>query len=71
MIVKTDVNENVYTLSNERGIIAYGNKHGISCLKYCLEDDEIKQYAKDNDIKTYGLDVASFFVIGYYVDTIK
>ena len=63
MITRTDVNENVYTLSNKDGVIAYGNKKGISYMR-SLEEKEIKEYAKKNGIKTHRLSVAEFFVVG-------
>lgn len=69
MITRTDINPNVYYLSNENGIIAYGNKKGVSYLKNSLETEEIKKWAEENNIKSHWLAFPEFFALGCFLSS--
>jgi len=71
MINRRNVNENIFVLSNNKGDIAFGNKTGISYLGHCLEEKEIKKYAKENNMGLHKLPAPEFFVISCYVYTIE
>jgi hypothetical protein len=63
MINKRYITKDLYALSNENGDIAFGNKSLISYMRNCKEKKEIKEYAKENKLRTQWFREIDFFLV--------
>jgi len=55
--------DNVYSLDAETGTIALLSEKGVTYWRGCLEEKEIKKYAKENKQKLFGFNTFEFLAI--------
>ena len=71
MLKRRDIGNESYILSNGAGDVAFGNQMGISYLKNCMEEKEVKKYASANSIRLFSFQLNEFSFIAYLAYSIE